>query len=64
MNLQWQIDPLVKRGSTSGPEGAVTSSGSKADNSDYRNDKADISNTGSKMASPASKMDIEATNSN
>lgn len=43
--------------------GAITSSGSEADNRDHGSDKADISDTGSKMASPASKIDIKAKNS-
>lgn len=55
---------LVKRGSASDPAGATGSSGSKADNSSYRSDKADISNTGIKVASPAFKIEIKATDSN
>jgi hypothetical protein len=45
----------VKRGPASHPEEAITSSESKAANCDYRSDKPNVSDPGSKVSSPASK---------
>ena len=51
-------------GSASKPSIAITSYGSKVDNSDYKSDKSDSSDTGSKMANSPSNIHIKATNSN
>lgn len=51
-------------GSASEPSIAITSDESEMDNSDYKNEKADNSDTGSKMASSPSNIHIKATNSN
>lgn len=63
MKLSLQ-ESLAKMGSASEPSIAITSDESEMDNSDYKNKKADNSDTGSKMASSPSNIHIKATNSN
>lgn len=53
----------ILSGASASP-GTITRSGNPAGNSGCRSDKADNGDPGSKMATPASKVDIKTARSN